>query len=77
MSDLQPHLQATLSGTYTLERKLGGGGMSRVFVADEIRLGISHLSKFVELWKNADPELPPTVADAKRRLTRLQAGTKS
>jgi tetratricopeptide (TPR) repeat protein/tRNA A-37 threonylcarbamoyl transferase component Bud32 len=38
---------------------------------------ISHLSKFVELWKNADPELQPAVADAKRRLTKLQAGGKS
>jgi tetratricopeptide (TPR) repeat protein/tRNA A-37 threonylcarbamoyl transferase component Bud32 len=38
---------------------------------------ISHLSKFVELWKNADPELQPVVADAKRRLTKLQAGGKS
>ena len=38
---------------------------------------ISHLSKFVELWKNADPELQPAVADAKRRLTKLQAGKKS
>ena len=38
---------------------------------------ISHLSKFVELWKNADPELQPAVADAKRRLARLQAGSKS
>jgi eukaryotic-like serine/threonine-protein kinase len=38
---------------------------------------ISHLSKFVELWKNADPELQPAVADAKRRLARLQAGGKS
>ena len=37
---------------------------------------ISHLSKFVELWKNADPELQPAVADAKRRLTKLQAGGK-
>jgi len=35
---------------------------------------ISHLSKFVELWKNADAELQPAVADAKRRLTKLQAG---
>jgi tetratricopeptide (TPR) repeat protein len=26
---------------------------------------------FVELWKNADPELQPRVADAKRRLARL------
>src|SRR3954464_9737657 len=39
MSDLREQVQATLSGTYTIERELGGGGMSRVFVADEIRLG--------------------------------------
>jgi tetratricopeptide (TPR) repeat protein/tRNA A-37 threonylcarbamoyl transferase component Bud32 len=38
---------------------------------------ISHFSKFVELWKNADPDLQPAVADAKRRLARLQAGGKS
>jgi tetratricopeptide (TPR) repeat protein len=38
---------------------------------------ISHLSKFVELWKNADPELQPAVADAKRRLAKLQAGGRS
>src|SRR4051812_33977756 len=39
MSDLRDQVQATLSGTYTLGRELGGGGMSRVFVADELRLG--------------------------------------
>ena len=33
---------------------------------------ISHLSKFVDLWKNADPELQPVVTDAKRRLAKLQ-----
>ena len=37
---------------------------------------ISHLSKFVELWRNADADLQPAVADAKRRLTKLQAGGK-
>src|SRR5688572_8748972 len=31
-------LRATLSGAYTIERELGGGGMSRVFVADEVAL---------------------------------------
>ena len=35
---LRQQLQATLSGSYTLERELGGGGMSRVFVAEELRL---------------------------------------
>jgi tetratricopeptide (TPR) repeat protein len=39
MSDLRSRVQDSLSGTYTIERELGGGGMSRVFVADETRLG--------------------------------------
>ena len=37
--DLRAQLQATLGDAYTLERELGGGGMSRVFVAEEARLG--------------------------------------
>ncbi|HEY9425853.1 MAG TPA: protein kinase [Gemmatimonadaceae bacterium] len=39
MEDLRSRVQQSLSGSYTLERELGGGGMSRVFVADEHRLG--------------------------------------
>lgn len=39
MSDIRSRLQESLSGSYTLERELGGGGMSRVFVAEEHRLG--------------------------------------
>jgi len=35
---LRDQLQATLTGSYTIERKLGGGGMSKVFVAEETRL---------------------------------------
>jgi serine/threonine-protein kinase len=34
---LHEQLQAALGGGYTLERELGGGGMSRVFVAEEKR----------------------------------------
>ena len=37
-SDLRDTLQAALGAGYQLERELGGGGMSRVFVADELRL---------------------------------------
>jgi tetratricopeptide (TPR) repeat protein len=37
-SNLRDQLQATLSGSYTLERELGGGGMSRVFLAEETQL---------------------------------------
>ena len=35
---IRDQLQTTLSGSYTLERELGGGGMSKVFVAEEHRL---------------------------------------
>lgn len=38
MGNLQDQLTATLSGAYTIERELGGGGMSRVFLAEESRL---------------------------------------
>src|SRR5262245_45155968 len=36
--ELREQLQQTLSGSYTLARELGGGGMSRVFLANEVRL---------------------------------------
>src|SRR5438105_2525530 len=35
--DLRQQLQQTLGTTYVLDRELGGGGMSRVFTADEKR----------------------------------------
>jgi eukaryotic-like serine/threonine-protein kinase len=37
--DLQDRLQQTLGTAYVIERELGGGGMSRVFVANEAALG--------------------------------------
>src|SRR6266511_2206633 len=39
MSELKEQLQRTLGDNYSLERELGGGGMSRVFVAEENSLG--------------------------------------
>jgi tetratricopeptide (TPR) repeat protein/tRNA A-37 threonylcarbamoyl transferase component Bud32 len=39
MTDLRSRVQDSLSGSYTIERELGGGGMSRVFVANELALG--------------------------------------
>jgi eukaryotic-like serine/threonine-protein kinase len=36
---LHEHLTAALGASYTIERELGGGGMSRVFVAEEKALG--------------------------------------
>jgi TolB-like protein/tRNA A-37 threonylcarbamoyl transferase component Bud32/Tfp pilus assembly protein PilF len=37
--ELRERLQATLGSAYTLERELQGGGMSRVFAAEETRFG--------------------------------------
>jgi serine/threonine-protein kinase len=34
-TDFRERLQSTLTGAYRIERELGGGGMSRVFVAEE------------------------------------------
>ena len=38
-ADLREQLQESLSGLYTIERELGGGGMARVFLAHETALG--------------------------------------
>ena len=35
MIDLRAQLQSTFGDAYTIERELGGGGMSRVFLAEE------------------------------------------
>jgi eukaryotic-like serine/threonine-protein kinase len=43
--DLRDQLQHTLGASYTLERELGGGGMSRVFVAEDTPLGRSVVVK--------------------------------
>jgi hypothetical protein len=33
---------------------------------------LTHYSAFVDLWKNADPELQPRVRDVRGRIERLQ-----
>ena len=45
--DLRAQLQSTLGDGYTLERELGGGGMSRVFVAHENALGRTVVVKVI------------------------------
>ncbi|WP_434479625.1 protein kinase domain-containing protein [Gemmatimonas sp.] len=47
MTDLRTQLQTTLGDGYTLERELGGGGMSRVFVAHENALGRTVVVKVI------------------------------
>jgi len=39
LSDLRDRLQTAIGSSYAIERELGGGGMSRVFVATETELG--------------------------------------
>jgi serine/threonine protein kinase/Tol biopolymer transport system component len=39
VTDLRAQLQATLGAAYTIDRELGGGGMSRVFAGTEAALG--------------------------------------
>ena len=68
MNDLQAQLQAALGDAYRLERELGGGGMSRVFVATETALNRKVVIKFLS------PELAAGVsADRFRREIQLAA----
>ena len=39
MDDLRRRLEDSLGAQYTIQRELGGGGMSRVFLAEETALG--------------------------------------
>src|SRR5215208_705250 len=54
MADLRDQLQTTLGNALVLEHELGGGGLSRVFVAHEASLGLKVLVKV----------LPPEMAQA-------------
>jgi len=68
MTDLRDQLQASLGDGYTIERELGGGGMSRVYVAEERALGRSVVVKLLP------PELASSVnVDRFRREVRLAA----
>jgi len=44
-ADLIEQLKSSLGSTYTIERELGGGGMSRVFLAQDLALGRSVVIK--------------------------------
>ncbi|MDB4893426.1 MAG: hypothetical protein JWL61_5281, partial [Gemmatimonadetes bacterium] len=46
-NDLRARLEAALGATYVIDRELGGGGMSRVFVAREVALGRDVVVKIV------------------------------
>jgi tetratricopeptide (TPR) repeat protein len=40
-------------------------------------LAAQHYRRFIELWSEADPELQPVVAEARRRLAELEGGNKN
>jgi tRNA A-37 threonylcarbamoyl transferase component Bud32 len=67
-ADLQDRLQQALGTAYVIERELGGGGMSRVFVADEAALGRKVVVKVLR------PELAEALsAERFKREVRLAA----
>ena len=68
-SELRDRLQATLGDAFRLERELGGGGMSRVFVAEDVSLGRRVVVKVLS------PELAAGVnVDRFKREIQLAAG---
>src|SRR6266704_1465457 len=68
MLDLRDRLQSALGTAYRLDKELGGGGMSRVFLAEEVRLARSVVVKLLP------PEMAAGVnADRFEREIRLAA----
>jgi len=68
MSELEARLQSALGDAYRIERELGGGGMSRVFLAEERDLGRRVVIKVLP------PEMAAGVnADRFRREIKLAA----
>jgi serine/threonine-protein kinase len=66
--DLRDQLQNALGTAYLIERELGGGGMSRVFVAEDTTLGRKVVIKLLA------PDLPAGVsADRFKREIRIAA----
>src|SRR5690349_4206128 len=67
-ADIQDRLQQALGTAYIIERELGGGGMSRVFVAQESALGRKVVIKVLR------PELAEALsAERFKREVRLAA----
>ena len=85
--ELRDQLQQTLGSAYTLERELGGGAMSRVFVAEDCRLRRKVVVKVLDpslasttmLWALAadawSHELCAAFANEPARLPRVAAET--
>lgn len=58
---LHDQLQQTLGSTYTLERELGGGGMSRVFLAEDRTLGRKVVVKVLPPELTAGVNVEPSI----------------
>ena len=80
--DLRTQLQSAVGHTYTLERELGGGGMSPVFqlYRGKAAEGLNdpdgakeHYARVVRWLGDCDPELVPLREQARDALARLSA----
>jgi eukaryotic-like serine/threonine-protein kinase len=69
--NLREQLQVTLGGDYSIERELGGGGMSRVFVARDLGLGRDVVVKVIAP-ENAEGMSAERFAREVRLAARLQ-----
>ena len=58
MQELSKALQEALGKQYTIEREMGGGGMSRVFLARDHQLARQVVVKVLHPHLARDPEVP-------------------
>jgi hypothetical protein len=65
--EMREQLQRTLGNAYILEQELGGGGMSQVFVAEEVAFGRKVVEKVPPPGRTGEV----VVNDLKDRIRRL------
>ena len=73
-SDLRLHLSRALGSAYDLERELGGGGMARVFVARDTRLGRRVVVKVLHPDMSGMPYYVIPFIEGESLRSRLSAG---
>jgi len=75
--DLREQLQRTLGNAYTLERELGGGGMSQVFVAEETAFGRKVVVKVLPPGRTGDVNIERFKREIQAESRRRKACSKS
>ncbi len=72
MTAVESSLTDALRDRYVIERELGGGELYEQ--RGDRERARHHYARFVELWRECDPELRPAVTEVQQKLAGLDEG---